>query len=150
MITQHFRTDPAGLIAALTAPELVQRWSDTVAAELPSLADRRLLVHLRRLLVSAKQAQSSGFNVLSRRDPAASDELLTDLFAVARWQGWELPVTPLPDAEFDPAGRPRGLLGADPGRDGAGLWVVDHATIAFARQRESGDEAEWDRARHRC
>jgi hypothetical protein len=150
VIAQRFRTEPAALIAALTAPELVQRWSDAVAAELPSLADRRLLVHLRRLLAVVRQAQTDGFAIVARRDPAAADELLTDLFAVARWQGWELPLTPLPDAELDPTGRPRGLLGADPGRDGAGVWILDPSTIAFARLRDSGDEAEWDRDRHRC
>lgn len=145
MRCQLYRTEPARLIEALGDAELVRRYRAALAAELPGLADRRLLSHLRRLDRSAAEVLMGGLTQLARREPAAADALLTDLFAVATWHGWELPATPLGEAEADPPGSPGGLLGADPGGEGARLWLLDHATVALARARQADevDAGHW-------
>lgn len=143
MRCELFRTDPAALIEALAAPEMLARYLAAQEAELPAIADRPLLAHLRRLNQAAARMMGHGVTLCARQDPALTDALLTDLFAVATWNGWDLPVERLGIQEVDVAAAGRGLLGSDPGREGAGLWVVDHAQVALARERESADDAEW-------
>ena len=140
MRCETFRTDPATLIAALSEPALLQRYLDAQQVELPSLADRGMTAFLRRMGALAAEAQGVGVTMLARRDPAQADALLTDLFAVATWHGWELPVERL--GETDAEVGVRGLLGADVAADGATLWLIDHATVALARARQAG-EADW-------
>ena len=140
MRCETFRTDPATLIAALSEPALLQRYLDAQQAELPSLADRDMTAFLRRMAALAGEALGTGMTALARRDAAHADALLTDLFAVATWHGWELPIERLGEAEAEPEAR--GLLGADVATDGATLWLIDHATIALARARQAG-EADW-------
>ncbi len=142
MNCERFRTDPAALVAALSDNVLLQRYLEAQQAELPSLADRQLTAFLRRMGVLAGQAMTVGLTVLARRDAAQADALLTELFAVATWHAWELPVERLGTAEVAIEGVPRGLLAADVSTDGAGLWVLDHATVALARLRQAG-EADW-------
>ncbi len=142
MRCETFRTDPAMLIAALSDPAMLQRYVAAQETELPSLADRQLSVFLRRLGSLATQAQVIGLTVLAKRDAVWADALLTDLFAVATWHHWDLPIARLGEAEVMVEGAQRGLLGADPVGEGATLWVLDHATIALARMRQSGD-ADW-------
>ena len=142
MICERYRTDPAALVATLSEPAMLQRYLEAQQAELPSLADRQLTAFLRRLGTAAAQAMGLGVTVLARRDAALADALLTDLFAVATWQRWELPVERLGEAEVGIDGAQRGLLGADVAQDGASLWVIDHATVALARLRQAG-EADW-------
>ena len=143
MRCEQFRTDPATLIEALGDAAMLRQYLAAQEAELAILADRQLTGHIRRLGTLAAQAMASGITVLAKRDAAHTDALLTDVFAVATWHRWELPVERLAEAEVDLAGLPRGLLGADIASEGAGLWVVDHGTVALARQRQSGD-ADWD------
>jgi hypothetical protein len=140
---ERYRCDPAQLIAALTEPELLARYQEAVAAEVPSLADNALLGHLRRLLRWAAQAQTGGFAALARVQPAEADALLSDVFAVATWQGWPLPIQLLESGLAEVAGLPRGLLGQDPGGEGASVWVLDHATVLLARARSAGTQALW-------
>lgn len=143
MRCELYRTDPAQLIEALGSEAVLRRYLAAQEAELPSLADRPLLAHLRRMGVLAGRALAGGITALAKADPAGADQLLTDVCAVATWQRWELPLERDAEAEVDLAGAQRGLLGADPGREGAELWVVDHARIALVRGRDSGDAAEW-------
>lgn len=138
----RYRTDPAALIDALGSEPLLRRYLAAQEAELPSLADRTLSAHLRRLNGLAAQALVVGVTILAKRDAAHADALLSDVFAVATWHGWELPAEALGEDEVEVAGLPRGLLGADPGHEGASVWVLDHATVALARARQSG-EADW-------
>ncbi len=140
MRCETFRTDPATLITALSDPALLQRYLDAQQAELPSLADRGMTAFLRRMGALAAEAQGLGMTMLARRDSAQADALLTDLFAVATWHGWELPVERLAGSEAEVG--VRGLLGADTTVDGAMLWLIDHATVALARVRQAG-EADW-------
>lgn len=138
----RFRTDPAALVEALASEPILRLYLASQEAELPSLADRGLSAHLRRLNGLAAQAMVVGITTLAKRDAAHADALLSDVLAVATWHGWELPLQALGEDDVDIDGLPRGLLGADPGREGASVWVVDHATVALARNREAG-EADW-------
>jgi len=135
-----FRADLPALIAALTDQDLISRWQDAAAAELPRLADRRLAEHLRALDRVAAMIRTDGIDVMAQRDPAAADAWLTDAVAVATWHRWELPLEPLGERDLALEGLPRGLIAADRSRDGAGLWVIDEETIALARWREAPRE----------
>ena len=146
MQLRRYRTDLPSLVAALTAPELLARYLDTAAGELAGLADAAQVRHVRRMTGLAGQAQG-GFDLVARRDPPAADALLTELFAVATWHGWELPIADLGAEETDIDGLPRGLLGCDPG-GGAGLWQLDATTVGLARHLEadrSADHGHWQR-----
>lgn len=142
MRCETFRTDPPALCAALGEPALLTRYLAAQEAELPSLADRQMTAFVRRMGALASHALGLGLTVLAKRDVVQADALLTDLFAVATWHGWELPVERLVEQDVEVAGSQRGLLGADVAVDGAGLWLLDHATVALARQRQAGD-ADW-------
>lgn len=137
-----YRCDIPTLLAALTDAALVARWQQAVGEEQPSLADRPLLAHLKRLNQAAARLMTMGFDTLARQDRVTADALLTDLFAVATWHGWELPVVQVGDQELDVADLPRGFLGADTA-EGAGLWLIEAGTVALARQRQAADEADW-------
>lgn len=140
MRCECFRTDLPTLIAALTDLDLVSRWQEAAAAELPRLADRRMAEHIRALDGIAARIRIEGIDVVAQRDPAAADAWLTDALAVATWNQWELPVQPLGERDLAIEGIPRGLIAADRSRDGAGLWVIDDETIALARWREAPRE----------
>lgn len=142
MRCEVFRTDPAALIACLGGESCLRRYLASQEAEAPALADRPLQAHLRRLNGLAIRALAVGFTDLATGDAAGADALLTDLFAVATWQAWELPVERQADAEVAVESLPRGLLGVDPGQEGAGLWLIDHGRVALARNRSVG-EAAW-------
>ncbi|MFM2090812.1 MAG: hypothetical protein RLZZ127_1301 [Planctomycetota bacterium] len=133
------RADPAQLIAALTAPETLERYQERLQSESASLADKGMIAHVRTMARLAAAAQVGGIDALAASDRQAADGLLTDLLAVSLWHGDPLPVERLGESPFDPAGRPRGLLGADRNADGAGLWRADDGTLRFARIRETGD-----------
>ncbi|MFM2091697.1 MAG: hypothetical protein RLZZ127_2186 [Planctomycetota bacterium] len=133
------RADHAALVAALTGPDALDRYQERIQAETGSLADKGMLAHVRTMARLAAEARTAGFDTVAARDRAAADGLLTDLLAVALWHGDTLPAERLGEAPFDPAGRPRGLLGADRSADGAGLWRADDGTLRFARIRETGE-----------
>lgn len=135
MLVRVYRTDPATLVAALTEPAMLGRYQQVVADELPSLADPALVRALRRLSATAQHATMRGFEEVARADLRAADELLTDLFAVATWHGWELPVEDQAEQDLPLDGLPRGLLAADANPDGASLWMIDGRTVALARSR---------------
>jgi len=137
-----FRTDPAALLAALSSEQALARWQETITDEARALADRALIRHLRALTAVAGQVRHEGVERVAQRDPAAVDALLSELFAVATWHGWPLPIEPLGEQDLAVEGLPRGLLGADASRDGASLWLVDDQTVALARNRIVGSETE--------
>jgi hypothetical protein len=130
-----FAGDIATLIAALTSDDLLDRYQEALAAELPSLADRGMAAHLRRMAGLAAQVRAAGLDAVAANDRVAADGLLTDLFAVARWHGWPLPVEAQGEGEIAIDGLARGFLGCDATRDGAGLWRLPDGRIAFARVR---------------
>jgi hypothetical protein len=138
----RFRTDPATLIEELGSERILRLYLAAQETELASLADRTLSAHLRRLNGLAAQALTIGITTLAKRDAAHADALLSDLLAVATWHGWELPIEALGEADAEVEGLPRGLLGVDPGHEGAAVWVLDHGTVALARNRQAG-EADW-------
>ena len=135
-----YHIDQPSLLTALTDEALIAKYQSTIGDEIPSLADRALIRFLRKQITLANRALSEGFDRLAEQDTAAADELLTDLFAVATWHGWELPIESLGERDLPVEEIPRGLLGADTASDGAKLWVIDHETIALSRDRVA-DEA---------
>jgi hypothetical protein len=135
-----YHIDQPSLLTALTDEALIAKYQSTIGDEIPSLADRALIRFLRKQITLATRALSEGFDRLAEQDTAAADELLTDLFAVATWHGWELPIESLGERDLPVEEIPRGLLGADTASDGAKLWVIDHETIALSRDRVA-DEA---------
>lgn len=135
-----YHVDQSSLLTALTDEALIAKYQSTIGEEIPSLADRALIRFLRKQITLATRALSEGFDRLAEHDTAAADELLTDLFAVATWHGWELPIESLGERDLPVEEIPRGLLGADTSSDGAKLWVIDHETIALSRDRIA-DEA---------
>lgn len=137
-----YRTDPPVLLAALSDATLVQRWLDQTADEVRSLADRALIDHLRALTRVASEVLGDGFERVAERDPHAADALLSDLFAVATWHGWELPIEPLGELDLPVEDLPRGLLAADQAREGAHVWLLDEHTVALSRARIAGGEVE--------
>jgi hypothetical protein len=137
-----FRLDPPALVNALTDGDFLARYLADIGAELPGLADRGMVNHLRRMSTLASRVLSSGLERLAAEDPAAADALLSDLFAVATYRGWPLPVSALGLRELAVEALPRGLLGVDQAADGARLWLVDPETLALARTRESDEVSE--------
>src|SRR5262249_33035995 len=125
--------------SALTDAEALARWQDAAAAELPALADRAMVRHLKKLSAAVSRAQAEGFERLAEAEPALADALLTDLLAVATFHGWDLPLTALGEEELDVEELPRGLLGEDVSPDSARVWLLDRETIALARTREAGE-----------
>lgn len=144
MIATRFRTDLPALVAALTDLELLNRYQAALGDEQRISAERAMSDHLKRMSTLASRAMSQGFDVVARNDTAAADALLTDLFAVATWHGWDLPITNLGEEDVDLSELQRGLLGADGDGVGAALWQLDGSTIAFARCREVVPEARTD------
>jgi len=136
-----YRTDPAVLLAALSDATLIQRWLDQTADEVKGLADRALVDHLRTLTRVACEVLGDGFERVAERDPHAADALISDLFAVATWHGWDLPIEALGDLDLPVDDLPRGLLAADRAREGASVWLLDEHTVALARTRKAGAEA---------
>ena len=134
-----YHIDQPSLLTALTDEALIAKYQSTIGDEIPSLADRALIRFLRKQITLANRALSEGFDRLAEQDTAAADELLTDLFAVATWHGWELPIESLGERDLPVEEIPRGLLGADTASDGAKLWVIDHETIALSRDRVADD-----------
>jgi hypothetical protein len=139
-LTWH--TSLPALVAALTDAAMLSRYQDAVAEELPSLADRALAKHLRRMTTLASRALAGGFEALASEDLAAADELLSDLLAVATFRGWELPLESVGERELAVEDLPRGLLAADRAADSARVWVIDQQTVALARAREAGDAVD--------
>jgi len=142
MRCQLFRTDPPTLLAALTEEAMLVRYQDYLAQEIPSLAEQTLIRHLRRLSGYASQVLSSGFETVARNDLPAVDELLSDVFAVATFLGWDLPMESLGDSDQDLTDLPRGLLGADRNADSARVWLLDGATVALSRARTVSDTVD--------
>jgi hypothetical protein len=142
MLCQCYRIDPPSLLAALTDEPMLLRYQETLALELPSLAEQSLIRHLRRLTGLASQVQVDGFENLARADLQAADELLSDLFAVATFHGWELPLEDLGASEQVVDDLPRGLLGADRHPDSARLWLLDGSTLALSRTRAVRDDID--------
>lgn len=137
-----FRIDPPSLLAALADPDLLKRYQQALSDELPSLADRALVRYLRRLSTLASRALAEGFDRVAEDDRVAADALLTDLFAVATYRNWPLPIDALGERDLPVEELPRGLLGADDSTDGAKLWLIDDETLALTRDREADDVAD--------
>jgi hypothetical protein len=142
MLCTCFRTDPSSLVAFLTDRETLRRYQEAMVVEVKSLADRALLQHIKRMSTLASAVQAHGFEALARTDLPAADELLTDVFAVATWHGWELPAESFGEQDVTVEDLPRGLLAADAGTESARLWMLDGTTVALARSRIAGDQAD--------
>jgi hypothetical protein len=139
-----FRIDPPTLVATLTEGGFLARYLADLGSELPGLADRGMVSHLRRMSTLASRVLASGLERLAAEDPASADALLSDLFAVATYRGWALPAHALGLRELAVEALPRGLLGADQAADGARIWLVDPETLALARTREADELSERD------
>jgi hypothetical protein len=142
MRLERFRTHPPELVEALVAPEALARYAALATSELEVCADPALSAHLRRMLRLAAQAAGTGLPTLAGASRGEADALLSELLAVLTWAGHPLPLEPLGEAEADPAGLPRGLLGADEAGAGAGVWLLDGATVGLARWRGAAERIE--------
>jgi hypothetical protein len=134
-----YRADPEALVAALTQADLIERYQQRLADELPSCADRALITHLRQLDAVANKVRTSGFDGVAAQDPAAADALLSDLFAVATYDRWDVPAEHIGEDDLPVDGLPRGILAADGSKEGAKVFVLDDSTIAISRNRSAGD-----------
>jgi hypothetical protein len=143
---ERYRGALADLINALSAGELLQRFIDQLTDELPRCGDADLLRHMRWLLVQARMLQAEGLEHRAALDRAALDALLCDLFAVATWLGWPLPVSRDGDCELPLEPLPRGLLGADDCAQGVLVFQLpDDGGFALCRHRRAdrvGDLSE--------
>lgn len=137
-----YRTDPPALLAALSDGELVRRWLAQQEDELRSLVERALVSHIRQLTTIASRILAEGVERVAEQDVAAADAFLSDIFAVATWHGWDLPVSALGDLDVPVEALPRGLLAADRSREGAQVWLLDGQTVALARNRSVSLEVE--------
>jgi hypothetical protein len=144
MIATRYRTDLPGLVAVLTSSETLQRYQEALAEEHKITAERAMADFQRRMSLLASRALAHGFDTLARHDRVVADALLTDLFAVATYHHWELPIEDLGESDLDISDLPRGLLGVETLGEGASLWQLDGSTIAFARCRAASDEAAMD------
>lgn len=142
MLCTCYRTDPPSLVAALTDSATLERYQEALAAEVKSLADRALIKHLKRMSTLASHATALGFDALARTDLAGADELLTDVFAVGTWHGWDLPIESIGEQDLPVDDLPRGLLAADAGSESAHLWMLDGRTIALCRSRQAGSDVD--------
>ncbi|MBA3708968.1 MAG: hypothetical protein H0W83_09145 [Planctomycetes bacterium] len=139
MLCTCYRIDAPTLVAALSDADTLVRYQSAIADELPSIADRGLARHLRRMSTLASRALGGGFDRLASDDLPQADTLLTDVLAVATYRQWPLPIEPLGERDLALEGLPRGLLGADVSTDSARVWLIDHATLALSRSREADD-----------
>ncbi len=137
-----YRVDQPSLMAALTDEALLTRYQSTIGDELPALADRGLVRFLRKQGTLVSRALTDGFDRLAEQDIAAADSLLTDVFAVATYHNWFLPLESLGERDLPVEELPRGLLSADISTDGAKLWVIDEDTIALTRDREADEQPD--------
>ena len=137
-----YRVHLPELLASLTDPESLAKYQGTIGDEIPSIADRAMIRHLRRMSTFASRALADGFDALAQADVAGADELLSDMFAVATYHGWALPAESLGELDLPVEELPRGMLGADRSVDSARVWMVDQRTIALSRSREAGETAE--------
>ena len=144
MIATRYRTDLPALVAALTSPETLQRYQEALAEEHKITAERAMADFQRRMSLLSSRALAHGFETLARHDRTLADALLTDLFAVATWNGWELPIEELDESELDVSDLARGWLGVETPGEGASLWQLDGSTIAFARSRAASDDVAMD------
>jgi hypothetical protein len=137
-----YRVDQPSLIAELTDEAILQRYQSYLGDELPSLADRGLVRFIRKQSTVVSRVLAEGFDRVAEQDVAAADALLTDIFAVATYFQWRIPLEPLGERDLPLDDLPRGLLSADTSSDGAKLWVIDEDTIALSRDREADDVAD--------
>jgi hypothetical protein len=95
-----YRVDQPSLMVALTDEAVLTRYQNALSDELPSLADRGLVRFLRKQSTLVSRALSDGFDRLAEQDIAAADALLTDIFAVATYHNWFLPLESLGEREL--------------------------------------------------
>ena len=138
---ERYRADSAGLLAALVDADTLGRYSATLEAAGGSQAEAGQVAFTRRMLGMVARIGAEGVDGLARDDRAGLDALLTDIFAVATWHRWPLPVARLDPGETDLDRAQRGLLGAEAEPQGAALYVLDEETVALRRWRDDQDIA---------
>lgn len=134
-----YRCDTAALMAHLLSAETLSAYSAFIEADDGSQAEAGQLAFGRRMLSVVAKIGAHGVEGVASQERSALDALLTDCFAVASYQGWDLPVESLGVQEVATEGLQRGLLGAENDAHGAGLFLIDEATIGLRRSRD--DEA---------
>lgn len=141
MALEHYRADSTELLNRLAEGELLARYVQALEAEAGSLAEAPQLAFGRRMLGLVARLGAEGVEQVASTDRAGLDALLTDVFALATWHRWPLPVEPLPPGEVDLEHAQRGLLGAETEGQGAVLYVIDEQTVALRRSRDDQDIA---------
>lgn len=151
MSIHHYRVDPNVLVQAITAESVLLPYMQTLEEERSSIVDRELVGHLGRLQRVLARVMTAGLEVAAADDQEGADCLLTDILAVATWNGWHLPVEELDASGYGvPEGRPTGFLGTGATGSGASVWVEgDHVVLARNRNASTeADEAHWEDRAH--
>ena len=137
-----YRAEIDELIAALTDPALLERYGEHLQRDEQGAAEPAYQRLMQQMQVLAQRAASNGFDSVVQEDRGAADALLTDVFAVATWEHWSLPVQDEGEDDCDLDGATRGLLGADDQRGGAELYRFGDGRLALRRSREVGDDSD--------
>jgi hypothetical protein len=127
--------DPAAVINVLVSAENLNRYVAWLEHDAGSQAEASQHAMARHMTGMVSRIGAEGLEAVAAADRPAIDALLTDVFAVATWHGWALPVTPEADSEVSLDGWQRGLLGADANQHGAVLYCQGQR-LALRRSRD--------------
>ena len=131
---EMFRCD-GDLVSALLDPSMTNAYTSALEQEVHQLAEQSLRDHLRQMHRVLAALGAAGVDACRAQMPAELDALLTDIFAVASWHGWQLPVEHLGQHRKDLSQAQRGLLGYDASTGGAELYRCDETLVALVRDR---------------
>ncbi len=123
------------LLSCLVSSPMLHAYQQYLTEERASLVDAALIRHLEHLRQALQRLMLEGLSACSGSHLGDIDQVLTDIFAVATWNGWQVPVLP-PTLHTLPEPRPAcGLLAS--GEVGSGAHVWFHANHIFlSRDRE--------------
>jgi len=133
-----FRGEREPLLAKLLDAELLDRYGQYLQEQSGALAEPALATYVKQMQAMVARLASVGVDEVRSEDPAGLDALLTDCFAVATWNDWDLPVRDVGEDDCELDGAQRGLLGYDDSEGGAELYVLGDDRIALCRAREVG------------
>lgn len=134
-----FTADRAELVRALTTAPVLDRYRAWLDIDLATQAeaDQQQLVRQHQAAIMLLGASDP----MTSREPTV-DALLTDILAVATWEGWPLPLRDQMAGEVDIGAFPHGLLGLVSAGEGAVLCDLGDDRWALVRARNVGEQAD--------
>lgn len=133
--------DSQRVIDCLLSAETIHAYHLQTESEFAQIVEPSLMRHLRIMQQTAQQIMSGGVELVIAQERSSVDLLLTELFALATWHGWPLPVKAQGEKVLPPSLPRSGLLGTDARGDGAVLWL-DQGVIYLSRSRMVSDQAD--------